>query len=195
MYLRSSGALFATQSLTAMSVSTTATAAASVAVARVSAAAAAVPTKLEGSARTSALAALPKWSVVDGRDAIRREFTFADFNAAFGFMTRSALLAEQKCHHPEWFKCVLPVSATFVEFSLSLLLFVVFFFCTRIARGWFFTRNNFLTMNVVLLLCLCVYSVYNRVDVTLATHDCGGVSHNDIEMATAMDQYFDASAN
>ncbi len=36
------------------------------------------------------------------RDAIRREFKFADFNAAWGFMTRVALLAEKFDHHPDW---------------------------------------------------------------------------------------------
>ncbi|MFM2044154.1 MAG: hypothetical protein RLY86_2730, partial [Pseudomonadota bacterium] len=50
-----------------------------------------------------ALAGLPGWTPVDGRDAITRTFTFADFNAAFGFMTRVALLAETMNHHPEWF--------------------------------------------------------------------------------------------
>ncbi len=46
---------------------------------------------------------LPHWSMVDGRDAIRREFRFRDFNEAWGFMSRVALLAEQQNHHPEWF--------------------------------------------------------------------------------------------
>ncbi|MBU6373052.1 MAG: 4a-hydroxytetrahydrobiopterin dehydratase [Alphaproteobacteria bacterium] len=45
---------------------------------------------------------LPGWSVVDGRDAIRKRFVFADFKAAFAFMTRVALKAEQMDHHPEW---------------------------------------------------------------------------------------------
>lgn len=62
----------------------------------------AAPTKLEGLARAAALAALPAWSPVDGRDAIRRTFRFADFSAAWGFMSRVALLAEQQGHHPEW---------------------------------------------------------------------------------------------
>ncbi|WP_421789922.1 4a-hydroxytetrahydrobiopterin dehydratase [Hyphobacterium sp.] len=46
---------------------------------------------------------LKKWSVVEGRDAIHREYHFADFNEAFGFMTRVALRADQMDHHPEWF--------------------------------------------------------------------------------------------
>jgi len=52
---------------------------------------------------TAALARLPGWSAVDGRDAITKTFRFADFNAAFGWMTRMALAAEKLDHHPEWF--------------------------------------------------------------------------------------------
>lgn len=59
--------------------------------------------KLTPAALTAALAALPGWKPVDGRDAIARDFRFADFSAAFGFMTRVALLAESMNHHPEWF--------------------------------------------------------------------------------------------
>ena len=52
----------------------------------------------------AALARLPGWSRADGeRDAIRRTFRFKDFNAAFGFMTRVAIRADQLDHHPEWF--------------------------------------------------------------------------------------------
>ena len=50
----------------------------------------------------AALASLPGWSAVEGRDAIQRTFRFADFNAAFGFMTRVALKADKLDHHPEW---------------------------------------------------------------------------------------------
>lgn len=50
----------------------------------------------------AALAQLPGWSAVEGRDAIKRRFTFKDFNAAFGFMTRVALQADKMDHHPEW---------------------------------------------------------------------------------------------
>ena len=53
--------------------------------------------------RDTALSSVPKWSVVDGRDAIERTILFKDFNEAFGFMARVALLAEQQNHHPEWF--------------------------------------------------------------------------------------------
>ena len=82
-----------------------------------------------------ALAGLPGWHRVEGREAIAREFRFKDFNAAFGFMSRVALLAEKMDHHPEWF------------------------------------------------------NVYNKVDVTLATHDAGGVTQNDIDMAKAMNAW------
>ncbi len=51
----------------------------------------------------AALARLPGWTAVEGRDAIARTFRFADFNAAFGWMTRVALAAEKLDHHPEWF--------------------------------------------------------------------------------------------
>ena len=59
-------------------------------------------TKLTGDERGAALARVPAWKPVDGRDAIARRFVFADFNAAFGFMTRAALVAEKMDHHPEW---------------------------------------------------------------------------------------------
>jgi 4a-hydroxytetrahydrobiopterin dehydratase len=82
----------------------------------------------------AALAQLPGWSAAEGgRDAIRRTYRFADFNAAFGFMTRVALMAEKLDHHPEWF------------------------------------------------------NVYNRVEVTLATHDADGVTEHDVKLATFMD--------
>jgi len=90
--------------------------------------------KLTGDARKSALAKLPGWSEVSGRDAISRKFSFKDFNEAFGFMARAALIAEKLDHHPEWF------------------------------------------------------NVYNRVEVTLATHDAGGVTERDITLAEAMNR-------
>ena len=49
-----------------------------------------------------AVAQLKGWKAVDGRDAISKNYTFADFNAAFGFMTRVALKADKMDHHPEW---------------------------------------------------------------------------------------------
>jgi 4a-hydroxytetrahydrobiopterin dehydratase len=59
--------------------------------------------KLSEQERRQALAALPGWQPVEGRDAIRKIFAFKDFNAAFGFMCRVALAAEAMDHHPEWF--------------------------------------------------------------------------------------------
>jgi 4a-hydroxytetrahydrobiopterin dehydratase len=96
--------------------------------------------KLTGSARTAALAKLSGWSEVKGRDAITRQFEFSDFNEAFGFMARAALVAEKLDHHPEWF------------------------------------------------------NVYNKVEVTLATHDAGGVTERDIMLAQAMDRLAKAIA-
>jgi 4a-hydroxytetrahydrobiopterin dehydratase len=78
---------------------------------------------------------LPDWELAREREAIRRRFTFVDFDAAFAFMTRAALMAAKLDHHPEW------------------------------------------------------SNVYNRVDVTLATHDAGGVTQKDIDLAAAMDGY------
>jgi len=58
--------------------------------------------RLSGPALTEAVAALDGWSLVAGREAIAKTFRFADFNAAFGWMTRAALIAETMNHHPEW---------------------------------------------------------------------------------------------
>jgi 4a-hydroxytetrahydrobiopterin dehydratase len=58
--------------------------------------------KLDPAARSAALMELPNWREVPGRDVIARKFEFRDFNEAFGFMTRVALLAERMDHHPEW---------------------------------------------------------------------------------------------
>jgi 4a-hydroxytetrahydrobiopterin dehydratase len=89
--------------------------------------------KLEGAARTAALAGLPDWRETDGRDAISRKFVFKDFNQAFGFMSRNALMAEKMDHHPEW------------------------------------------------------SNVYNRVEITLSTHDAGGLSERDVKLAKFID--------
>ena len=61
--------------------------------------------KLEGTARTEALAALAAngWSEVEGRDAIEKTFKFKNFVEAWGWMTRMAIVAEKMNHHPEWF--------------------------------------------------------------------------------------------
>ena len=50
----------------------------------------------------AALADLPSWRALEGRDALTKSFRFNDFNAAFGWMTRVALAAERLDHHPEW---------------------------------------------------------------------------------------------
>lgn len=51
----------------------------------------------------AALAELAGWSKAeDARDAVFKRFVFKDFNQAFGFMTRVALLADKMDHHPEW---------------------------------------------------------------------------------------------
>jgi 4a-hydroxytetrahydrobiopterin dehydratase len=88
--------------------------------------------RLSAEARKSALKELPGWSDVPGREAIARTFVFKDFNEAFGFMSRAALVAEKNDHHPEW------------------------------------------------------SNVYKTVEVVLATHDAGGVTALDIELAKAM---------
>ena len=92
-----------------------------------------MPDRLSDDERKAGLAKLPAWTLVSGRDAITRRFVFTDFNAAFGFMARAALVAERMNHHPEWF------------------------------------------------------NVWNRVEVTLSTHDAGGLTRLDLELAQAMD--------
>jgi 4a-hydroxytetrahydrobiopterin dehydratase len=59
-------------------------------------------TRLTEAERASLAQNLPGWSMVAGRDAIERSFQFRDFNEAWGFMNRVALLAESQNHHPEW---------------------------------------------------------------------------------------------
>ncbi len=58
--------------------------------------------KLTDEERARALADLPHWTPAGDPEGISRRFTFTDFNAAFGFMTRVAMLAEKADHHPEW---------------------------------------------------------------------------------------------
>jgi 4a-hydroxytetrahydrobiopterin dehydratase len=60
----------------------------------------------------AAVAELPGWSAAEGRDAIIKTFKFADFNSAFGWMTRIALVAEKLDHHPEWFNVYSRVEVT-----------------------------------------------------------------------------------
>jgi len=76
------------------------------------------------------------WSREKSRDAITREFVFADFNRAFAFMTQVALAAEKADHHPEW------------------------------------------------------SNVYNKVRVTLSTHDAGGVTQKDLDLARFADEAY-----
>lgn len=90
--------------------------------------------KLQGAARARAIGELAGWSEVAGRDAIAKSFKFRDFNAAFGFMSRVAMMAERMDHHPEW------------------------------------------------------SNVYNRVEITLSTHEAGGVSERDIALAKFIEQ-------
>ena len=52
--------------------------------------------------RAAALDALGEWDYDETRDALTRQFVFADFVEAFGFMTRVAIVAEKSDHHPEW---------------------------------------------------------------------------------------------
>ena len=58
--------------------------------------------QLEEDERAAAIDALDEWDYDEARDAITRQFLFADFVDAFGFMTRVAILAEKADHHPEW---------------------------------------------------------------------------------------------
>ena len=89
--------------------------------------------RLTEAERGELAATLPEWRLAEGREAITRRFTFADFSAAFGFIARVALLAEKQDHHPEW------------------------------------------------------SNVWNRVDITLTTHDAGGLSARDVALARAID--------
>jgi 4a-hydroxytetrahydrobiopterin dehydratase len=71
--------------------------------------------RLSAEAREAALQELAGWAETPGREAIARTFVFNDFNEAFGFMTRAALVAEKRDHHPEWrnvYKTVEVVLAT-----------------------------------------------------------------------------------
>src|SRR3978361_1754163 len=68
--------------------------------------------KLTANDRKSALVTLAGWTEVQDRDAISKKFVFKDFNEAFGFMTRAALVAEKMDHHPEWFNVYKNVEVT-----------------------------------------------------------------------------------
>ncbi|MEP9374602.1 4a-hydroxytetrahydrobiopterin dehydratase [Mesorhizobium sp. KR1-2] len=58
--------------------------------------------KLDRSAVETALSGLDGWELDRDGTAISKRFVFADFSAAFAFMTRTALAAEVLDHHPEW---------------------------------------------------------------------------------------------
>jgi 4a-hydroxytetrahydrobiopterin dehydratase len=58
--------------------------------------------RLDEARREALPSELPEWRLAQGRDAIERQFRFRDFSAAWGFMSRVALLAEAQDHHPEW---------------------------------------------------------------------------------------------
>ena len=93
--------------------------------------------KLDPQAINEQLAELPLWHFNDDRGGlITREFVFADFAQAFGFMAQLALVAEKANHHPEWL------------------------------------------------------NVYNRVTITLTTHDVNGLSMNDIALAQSADRAY-----
>ena len=59
------------------------------------------------------------WAMVEGRDALVKEFTFADFSTAFGWMTRAAMWAEKWDHHPEWSNIYNKVSVTLTTHSVG----------------------------------------------------------------------------
>ncbi|MBI1208143.1 MAG: 4a-hydroxytetrahydrobiopterin dehydratase [Azospirillum sp.] len=59
--------------------------------------------KMVGARRQAALRELHGWAEVEDRDAIRKTYHFADFNQAWGFLSRVALMAEKLDHHPEWY--------------------------------------------------------------------------------------------
>jgi 4a-hydroxytetrahydrobiopterin dehydratase len=95
-------------------------------------------TKLSESEIHSALRELNGWTVLNGK--LHREYKFADFIHAFGFMTSSAIVAEAMGHHPEW------------------------------------------------------SNVYNRVTVDLTTHDAGGISAKDLELAGKLNALYPKAA-
>jgi 4a-hydroxytetrahydrobiopterin dehydratase len=61
-----------------------------------------MPTRLTDSECAALANTLPDWTLAADGKSIKRSFRFADFSAAWGFMSRVALLAEQQNHHPNW---------------------------------------------------------------------------------------------
>jgi len=89
--------------------------------------------KLDDAAIDALGGKLPDWTLDEDRTGIRRSLKFADFNEAFGFMTRVALKADAMGHHPEWF------------------------------------------------------NVFNSVEIRLSSHDAGGLSQRDVDLAGFVD--------
>ncbi|CAD5208088.1 unnamed protein product [Bursaphelenchus xylophilus] len=96
------------------------------------------PSPLSADERSKSLQPLldAGWALVSGRDAIKKQLTFADFNSAFSFMTAIALHADKHDHHPEWF------------------------------------------------------NVYNRVEITLSSHDANGLTQRDIRLANFVESTY-----
>ena len=94
--------------------------------------------KLSAADRDAGIAGLDDWVLVEDREAIFKSLSFKNFGEAFAFMTRVAIEAEKRDHHPEWF------------------------------------------------------NVYNRVDITLTTHDAGGVTTKDLKLAAAINEQVSA---
>lgn len=78
-----------------------------------------MPDKLSEQEAADALTTLKGWELVDGREAIYKEFVFKNFNEAFGFMTRAALVAEKIDHHPEWFNVYKTVNVTLATHDVN----------------------------------------------------------------------------
>jgi 4a-hydroxytetrahydrobiopterin dehydratase len=92
------------------------------------------PPKLTPQDCAELIAALKGWALSEDGTAIEKTYSFSNFNAAIGFMTRVAIRAEKLDHHPEW------------------------------------------------------SNVYNTVEVRLTTHDAGGLTLLDRQLAESMDQ-------
>jgi 4a-hydroxytetrahydrobiopterin dehydratase len=74
-------------------------------------------TKLSETERAVAMSSLPGWRYDEGADAIVREFRFAGFVEAFAFMTKVALLAERRNHHPDWKNVYDRVTITLTDYE------------------------------------------------------------------------------
>lgn len=90
------------------------------------------PRKLTQEQIDDALTGLDGWSQADGK--LHKEFVFADFVEAFGFMAAAALCAERANHHPDW------------------------------------------------------SNVYKKVQVDLTTHEAGGLTQLDVDLAREMNR-------